>query len=74
MGCKGNCGGGVLCDTSDKAIKGYINIYDVGGLYQAMSAIYDTEKRAEETGKLVKGYIGTTFINLTLKGKVNGNE
>ena len=39
-----------------------------------MSAIYDTEKRAEETGKLVKGYIGTTFINITLKEKVNDHE
>ena len=73
MGCKGVCGD-CSCDTFDKEVKGYINIYDVGGVYQAMSAIYDTEKRAEETGKLVKGYIGTTFINITLKEKVNDHE
>ena len=69
------CGNGCAgCSNNKSEIKGYINIYDAGGVYQAMSAIYDTENRAEETGKLIKGYIGTTFINLTLKEKINGHE
>ena len=69
--CGNGCGD---CSNNRSEIKGYINIYDVGGVYQAMSAIYDTEKRAEETCKLVKGYIVTTFINITLKEKVNDHE
>ena len=49
---------------AENLISGYINIYDTGGVYQAMSAIYDTEDRAIETGKIVRGYIGTVFIKL----------
>ena len=56
------------CPTDKKMINGYINIYDIGGLYQAMSAIYDTEERAIETSKMVKGYVGTVFISLNKKG------
>ena len=59
--CGKGCNG---CNTAEKILSGYINIYDMGGLYQAMSAIYDTEDRAMETGKITKGYIGTVFIQL----------
>ena len=51
-------------DEYGHTIHGYINIYDIGGLYQAMSAIYDNEKIAIATGKMVKGYAGTVFISL----------
>ncbi|MEK7180452.1 MAG: hypothetical protein AAB706_03170 [Patescibacteria group bacterium] len=63
--CDSSCNG---CPTDEKMINGYINIYDIGGLYQAMSAIYDTEERAIETSKMVKGYVGTVFISLNKKG------
>lgn len=56
------------CPTDKKTVNGYINIYDIGGLYQAMSAIYDNEEIAIETGKMVKGYAGTVFISLSKKG------
>ena len=59
--CGNGCNG---CSIIEKTISGYINIYDTGGVYQAMSAIYDTEDRAIETGKLTRGYIGTVFIKL----------
>ena len=39
-------------------VKGYINIYDIGGMYQAMSSIYDTKERAIEVGKWLKGMKG----------------
>ena len=78
MGCldNGNNCKACSCKSStteeSKSISGYINIYDVGGLYQAMSAIYDNEEIAIETGKMVKGYVGTVFISLNKKGVSNG--
>lgn len=72
-GCGNDC---IECSTkkiiTQNVIEGFINIYDIGGLYQTMSALYDTEIRAKEIGEMVKGYIGTVFISLNKKGVPNG--
>lgn len=69
MGCVNNNCGGCGCSVIEEStiIKGYINIYDVSGLYQANSAIYADEIKAIETGKMVKGYVGTVFISLPIR-------
>ena len=67
--CGNDCG-----DCSNKRseineVKGYINIFDVGGFLQSNSGIYDKEIQAAETGKMVKGYVATVFINFSFKEK-----
>ena len=76
-GCNGCSSNGIKVENSEEntfveignIIKGYINIYDVGGFLQSNSGIYDTEEKAKETGKLIKGYITTVFISFPFKEK-----
>lgn len=65
--CGNGCNGCSVIEES-KSISGYINIYDVGGMYQAMSAFYSEEEKAIEVGNSTKGYIGTVFVSLDKKG------
>ena len=67
--CGNGCG-----DCSNKRseineIRGYINIYDVGGFLQSNSGIYDEESKAVETGQMTKGYVTTVFISFPFKEK-----
>jgi len=43
-------------------MKGYINIFDNDGMYSSGSGIYNTKESAEETGKMVKGYLDTVVV------------
>lgn len=49
-------------------ISGYINIYDIDGMYQSGLGIYSIETAAVETGKMVKGYVATVPIKFKKKG------
>lgn len=48
-------------------VSGYINIYDIGGMYQSNSGIYAIEVDAIETGKMVKGYVATVPVKFKKK-------
>jgi len=70
------CGDGCVGCASDKVesstieeVRGYINIYDVGGFLQSNSGIYDQEQKAIEVGKSTKGYVATVFISFPFKEK-----
>ncbi len=53
------------CNTkeSDELFTGWINIYDSGGFIQSGSGIYETEDKALEAGKIIKGYITSVSIS-----------
>ena len=70
------CGDGCVGCSSDRVesstsneVRGYINIYDVGGFLQSNSGIYDQEQKAIEVGKSTKGYVATVFISFPFKEK-----
>ena len=68
--CCGNGCDGCLSKKSEiNEIRGYINIYDVGGFLQSNSGIYDEESKAVETGQMTKGYVTTVFISFPFKEK-----
>ncbi len=47
-------------------IKGYINIYKADSMLQTSCAIYATEEKGVETGKMVRGYKITLPIEFEL--------
>ena len=70
------CGDGCVGCSSDRVesstineVRGYINIYDVGGFLQAQSGIYEEEQKAKEVGESTKGYVATVFISFPFKEK-----
>lgn len=63
---------GECCDNGcmgcANMVRGYINIYDIGGMYQSNSGIYAIESDAVETGRMVQGYVATVPVSFKKKG------
>ena len=47
-------------------LKGYINIFKNDNILQTGCGIYETETKAFESGRLVKGYISTIPIMVSV--------
>lgn len=59
------CGNG--CMECVDMISGYINIYDINGMYQSNSALYAIETDAVVTGQMTKGYVTTVPVKFKKK-------
>lgn len=46
----------------DEKVIFWVNIFKEGSFYSLGAAIYEIKEKAEETGKMVKGYITTVSV------------
>ncbi len=54
--------------------KSYINIFRNDGMLQTGSGLYADKKTAEETGKMIKGYLLTIQVSFPIVKEEKSND